>query len=139
MLVNPIKNGIVIDHIESGNALRIYDLLKLNDIDCPVALITNAISKKGQKKDIIKIDGELEVNLDILGYISPNITINYIKDGVIVDKIHPQLPKELINVVKCSNPRCITSIEQEVDHIFHLTDEENHVYRCIYCESKASR
>lgn len=117
--------------------MEIYRLLNLGALDCSVAIIKNVPSKQMGKKDIIKISDELDLNLDVLGYVDPGITVNYIKDGVLTDKKHPELPERIVNVLKCKNPRCITSVEQEIDHIFKLTERENKVYRCIYCESKA--
>ena len=138
MNIDSIKNGYVIDHIEAGKSFEIYNYLKLGDLDTSVAIIKNAKSNKTGKKDIIKIDENLDINLDILGYIDPKITVNKIKDGKIVDKFHPELPEKLVNIVKCKNPRCITSIEQELPHICELTDRENVVYRCKYCEEKVN-
>ena len=137
MTIDSIKNGIVIDHIKAENSMELYNLLKLSELDCSVAIIQNVASKKMGKKDIIKIDSEIDVNLEILGYIDPDITINIIKNGITVEKKHPSLPEKVTNVIKCKNPRCITTVEQELDHIFKLTDREKRVYRCIYCESKA--
>ncbi len=137
--IDSIKNGIVIDHIKAKKGLEIYDALKLGELDCSVAIITNARSEKMGRKDIIKIDQSIDLDLNILGYIDPNITINIIKNDKRVDKYHVKLPKEIVNVVKCKNPRCITSIEQELDQVFKLTDEEKGIYRCKYCETKISR
>jgi aspartate carbamoyltransferase regulatory subunit len=137
MNIDSIRNGIVIDHIKAGLGMEIYHLLNLEALDCSIALIKNASSGVMGKKDIIKIDADFELDLDVLGYINPDITINVIKDGQRVRKFHPELPEKLTNVIRCKNPRCITSVEQEIDHIFKLTDRENRVYRCIYCESKA--
>ena len=137
--IDSIKNGIVIDHIQAKRGLEIYKALKLKKLDCSVAIITNARSKKMGRKDIIKIDKSIDLDLNILGYLDPNITINIIKDDKRVDKYHVKLPKEIVNVVKCKNPRCITSIEQELDQVFKLTDEKNKIYRCKYCETKISR
>ena len=109
----------------------------MDELDCPVAIIKNVKSNKIGKKDIIKIDDNIHLDIDVLGYIDPEITINIVKDGKIIKKYHPELPKEVVNVVKCKNPRCITSTEQGLDHIFVLTDKENRIYRCKYCESKA--
>ena len=114
-----------------------YQFLDLDHVDATIALIKNAPSQKMGKKDIIKIDTELELDLDALGYIDPNVTINIVKDGVCVKKMHPQLPERLTNIIQCKNPRCITSVEQEIPHIFKLTNREKGEYRCIYCESKA--
>ena len=135
MNIDSIRNGIVIDHIQAKKGLEIYDALKLGELDCSVAIITNAKSKKMGKKDIIKIDKNIDLDLDILGYIDSNITINIIKDDVRVDKYHVELPKKIVNIIKCKNPRCITSIEQELNHIFVLTDKDKRAYRCKYCET----
>ena len=137
MKVGAIHNGVVIDHITAGKGMDLYHFLNLDHVDAPIALIKNAPSDKMGKKDIIKIDAELDLNLDALGYIDPNVTINVVKDGVRVEKFHPQLPEKLTNIVHCKNPRCITSVEQEIPHIFKLTNRETGEYRCIYCESKA--
>ncbi|MBQ3183538.1 MAG: aspartate carbamoyltransferase regulatory subunit [Clostridia bacterium] len=137
MNIDSIKNGYVIDHIKPGMALEIYRILDLGRLDCHLAIIKNAVSGKMGKKDIIKIDEMIELDLNVLGYIDPGITVNVVKNGEIVDKRHLELPEKITNVIKCKNPRCITSCEQELDHVFKLTDRENRVYRCIYCESKA--
>ena len=137
MKVGAINNGVVIDHITAGRGMELYHFLNLDHVDAPIALIKNAPSEKMGKKDIIKIDAELDLDLDALGYIDPNVTINVVKDGVRVEKFHPQLPEKLTNIVHCKNPRCITSVEQEIPHIFKLTNRETGEYRCIYCESKA--
>jgi len=139
MNIDSIKNGIVIDHIESGESMEIYNFLNLEDLDCSIAIIKNVVSKKMGKKDIIKIDADLDFDIDVLGYISPNITVNIIKNSEIVKKCNLELPDKVVNVIRCKNPRCITSVEQEIKHIFKLTDKENRVYRCIYCESKAKK
>jgi aspartate carbamoyltransferase regulatory subunit len=138
MNIDSINNGIVIDHIQAGQAMKIYDFLDLGSLDCPVAIIKYASSAKHGKKDIIKIDSELRVDLNALGYIDPNITINIIKDGVRIKKYHPELPLTITNIIRCKNPRCITSTEQELPHVFKLIDREKDEYRCMYCESKAS-
>ena len=137
MTVDTIKNGIVIDHITAGLGMKIYALLKLDELDCSIAFIKNAPSKLMGKKDIIKIDADIEVDTAILGYIDPDVTVNIIKDGNIVEKKQIELPEQLTNVITCKNPRCITTTEQELPQIFKLTDKENRVYRCLYCESKA--
>jgi aspartate carbamoyltransferase regulatory subunit len=137
MRIEAIKNGLVIDHIEAGKAMEIVGLLKLDALCCPIAIIKNAPSKRLGKKDIIKIDADIEINTEILGYIDPNITVNIIKNGEIAEKKHVELPEMLKNVITCKNPRCISSCEQELPHIFKLTDRENRVYRCLYCETKA--
>ena len=137
MNIDAIKNGIVIDHIKAGEGMRIYNFLNLGELDCSVALIKNASSGKVGRKDIIKVDRVLDIDLNALGFIDPNITINIIKDGVRVQKYHPELPERMTNVLKCKNPRCITTTEQELPHVFVLTDRELDEYRCLYCESKA--
>ena len=137
MKIDSIKNGIVIDHISAGNSMHLYELLHLDTLDCPVALIQNAASNKSGKKDIIKIDGEWELNLDVLGFADAAVTVNIIQDGKIVKKITPDMPQMLENVLFCKNPRCITGVEQELPHIFKLTDPQKRIYRCLYCESKA--
>ena len=137
MIINPITDGIVLDHIKAGKAMELYHILGLDELECAVAIIKNANSAKMGKKDIIKIDADIEVNTDILGYIDPDITVNIIKDGNIVEKKRIALPEKLENVITCKNPRCITTTEQELPQIFKLTDKENRVYRCIYCETKA--
>ena len=137
MQINPIKNGIVIDHIVAGKGMEVYNFLNLAELDCTVALIKNVPSEKTGKKDIIKIDAVIELNLDVLGYIVPQATVNIIENGVIVKKSNVELPETLKNVIKCKNPRCITSVEH-VDQVFKLVNKENKVYRCIYCESKAN-
>ena len=134
--VDSVERGLVIDHIEAGRSMEIYKFLELDKLDCSVAIIKNARSKKTGKKDIIKIEDKLDIDLDVLGFIDPNITVNVIDEGKIVEKKHLTLPKEITNVAKCKNPRCITSIEQELPHIFRLVDEEHKVYRCIYCEQE---
>ena len=137
MKIDEIKNGIVIDHIPAGRGMTLYELLGLDSLDCPIAFIKNAPSAKMGKKDTIKIDADISVNFDIVGYVAPSVTINIIKDSVITEKKSVELPETLKNVIKCKNPRCITTTEQELDHIFKLTDREKGVYRCIYCETAA--
>ena len=137
MNIDSIKNGFVIDHITAGLGMKIFNLLNLDGLDCSVALIKNVPSKKMGKKDIIKIDADIEVNTDILGYIDPDITVNIIKEGKIIEKKSIGLPERLTNVISCKNPRCITTTEQELPQIFNLTDPEKRVYRCLYCESAA--
>ena len=135
--IGGLKNGIVLDHIQAGKSMDIYKYLRLDKLDCQVAIIKNARSNKMGRKDILKIEGGLDVvDLDVLGYIDHNITINIIKDEQIVEKKTVKLPKRLTNVIHCKNPRCITSIEQELPHIFFLADEEQQTYRCLYCEEK---
>lgn len=137
--IGGLNEGVVIDHIRAGGAMEIYNYLGLEKLDCSVAIIKNARSNKMGKKDIIKIEGPITVNLDILGVLDENITINMIKDNEIVEKTTLELPEMVTNVIKCKNPRCITSIEQELPHRFKLTDRENRIYRCLYCEQKFSR
>ncbi|MBO7254558.1 MAG: aspartate carbamoyltransferase regulatory subunit [Clostridia bacterium] len=137
MNIDSINNGVVIDHITAGNAMRLYPLLGLDTLDCSIAIIKNAQSEKLGKKDIIKIDGEIVPDMDIIGYVDPGATVNIIKNGKLVSKCTIDMPKILTNVIKCKNPRCITSVEQEIEHIFKLTDENKKIYRCIYCETKA--
>ncbi len=137
MNIDSIKNGIVIDHITAGKGMEIYNLLNLGELDCSVAIIKNVHSNKMGKKDILKIDTEFEIDMDILGYVDPDCTIDIIKDGMLAEKKRPELPEKLTNVICCKNPRCITTTEQELPHIFKLTDKENRVYRCLYCETKA--
>ena len=135
MIVDQIENGIVLDHIKAGYSMLIYNYLGLNDLDCTVAIIKNVKSSKMGRKDIIKIDSLIDINFDILGYIDANITVNIIRDGKLVEKQKLELPETLINVIKCKNPRCITSTEQELDQRFILTDKNEKVYRCAYCET----
>lgn len=135
--VGKIEEGFVLDHIKAGMSLSIYHHLQLDKLDCTVAIIKNARSNKMGRKDILKVECDIDMlNLDILGFIDHTITVNVIKDGKIVEKKKLSLPKEITNVIKCKNPRCITSIEQELPHIFVLTDAEKEVYRCKYCEEK---
>lgn len=137
--VGKIEEGFVLDHIKAGKSLSIYNHLQLDKLDCTVAIIKNAKSNKMGKKDILKVECDIDMlNLDILGFIDHNITVNVIKDGKIVDKRALVLPKEIKNVIKCKNPRCITSIEQGLPHVFMLTDPKKEVYRCKYCEEKCS-
>ncbi len=136
MHVDSINNGIVIDHITAGRALVLYNLLGLEQIDGTIAIIKNVSSGKMGKKDIIKVDADIEVNTDILGYIDPGVTVNVIRDGKITEKKQIALPEKLVNVITCKNPRCITSTEQELPHIFNLSDRKNKIYRCAYCEVK---
>ena len=137
MTIDSIKNGFVIDHIPAGKSMTLYRYLKLDEVDCSVALLRNVHSNKLGKKDIIKIDGILEMNWDALGYLAPDCTVNIIREGEIIEKKFLQLPEKLTGVIQCKNPRCITTIEQELTHIFKLTDRKKGVYRCIYCEAKA--
>ncbi len=137
MNIDSIKNGIVIDHITAGKGMQLYKLLRLDELDCSVALIKNAASRKMGKKDIIKIDAEFPVNMDILGYVDPDVTVDIIRDGNLVEKKELTLPQRLTNVIYCKNPRCISSTEQELPHVFLLSDPAKRVYRCMYCETKA--
>lgn len=134
MNIDSIKNGIVIDHIQAKRGMEIYELLNLKDLECSVAIITNAKSKKMGRKDIIKIDKDIEINIDMIGFIEPNATINIVKNDKLVDKYQVKLPEKIVNVAKCQNPRCITSVEKDLDQIFTLTDKEHQIYRCKYCE-----
>ena len=137
MRVDSMKNGMVIDHIACGKAMDIYSMLSLDKLDCAVALLQSVPSKKMGKKDIIKIDCILDINFDALGFISPNITIDIVRDGEVVEKKHIELPETLTDILACKNPRCITSVEQDIHHVFRLTDKEKGTYRCIYCDTKA--
>ena len=137
--IGGLKEGVVIDHIKAGGAMEIYNYLGLENLDCSVAIIKNAKSNKMGKKDIIKIEGPITVNLEVLGVLDENITINVIQDNKIVEKKALPLPEVVTNVIKCKNPRCITSIEQELPHRFKLTDKKNRIYRCMYCEQTFSR
>ena len=139
MNIDSITNGVVIDHITAGNAMKLYQLLDLDSLDCSIAIIKNALSSKLGKKDIIKIDCEIVPDINIIGYIDPGATVNIIKNGKLVSKNTIDMPKTLTNVIKCKNPRCITSVEQEIEHIFKLTDSKEKIYRCIYCETKAEQ
>jgi aspartate carbamoyltransferase regulatory subunit len=139
MRIDSIKNGIVLDHIKAGKSMEIYEVLGLDKLDCSVAIIKNVPSKKMGRKDIIKIADKFDIDLDVLFYIDPDVTVCVIEDGQIVEKGKLELPEKIVNVVKCKNPRCITSVEQEIDHVFKLVDRENRVYRCQYCEAKQSQ
>lgn len=136
MNIDSIQNGVVLDHIQAGKSMDIYRYLHLDKLDCSVAIIKNARSAHLERKDIIKIDSPLELDLDVLGYIDPNITVNIIKDGKLVEKKHLELPKRLTNVIRCKNPRCITVSEPQLDAIFLLSDRESRRYRCAYCETE---
>ena len=139
MKIDSIQNGIVIDHISAGRGMELYELLGLKNVNCSVAMLMNVTSSKMGKKDIIKLDADIPVDLDAIGYVDPGATVNYIKDGRLERKVNIRMPKMLKNVIRCKNPRCITSVEQELDQIFKLTDEKNKVYRCLYCETQAER
>ncbi len=137
MIIGQIKDGIVLDHITAGLGMTLYNFLGLDKLDCQVALIKNADSNKMGKKDIIKIDRVIDIDMDALGYLDPGVTVNIIKDGKLAKRQNIDIPDRIENVIKCKNPRCITTVEQELPHIFTLRDKENRVYRCLYCESKA--
>ena len=137
MTIDSIQNGVVIDHIPTGKALEIYRHLHMEKLQCSVAILTNVSSEKLGRKDIIKIDGLTELNWDIIGYLAPACTVNIIREGEGIEKRRIKLASQLTNVISCRNPRCITSIEQELPHVFKLVDEKKGLYRCIYCESKA--
>ena len=139
MNIDSIQNGVVLDHIQAGKSMDIYRYLHLDKLDCSVAIIKNARSAHMERKDIIKIDSPLELDLDVLGYIDPNITVNIIRDGKLVEKKHLELPRRLTNVIRCKNPRCITVSEPQLDAIFLLSDRENRRYRCAYCEAEFSK
>ena len=136
MNIDGVNTGIVLDHIKAGKSMQIYELLGLDKINNCVAIIQNADSAKYGKKDIIKIDQIIDLDFDVLGYVDSNITVNIVKDGKLERKHHMELPQTLKNVVKCKNPRCITSVEQGILHTFKLVDRENKVYRCIYCDAE---
>ena len=137
MNIDSIKTGIVIDHIKAGEGMKIYNFLNLDELECSIAIIKNVHSKLMGKKDIIKIDADLGVDLNALGYIDSDITMNVIKEGVRTEKYHPTLPETITGIIKCKNPRCITTTEQELAHVFKLTDADKKIYRCLYCEAKA--
>ena len=139
MIIDAIKNGIVIDHISAGKAMELYGILGLGELDCTVAILKNVVSGKLGRKDIIKIDRILELDWDLFGYVDPNITVNIIKDGERVEKRQLNLPETITGVIRCKNPRCITSVEQELPQVFKLTDQENRIYRCLYCETQAGK
>jgi aspartate carbamoyltransferase regulatory subunit len=136
MNIDGVNTGVVLDHIKAGKGMMIYELLRLDKLDCCVAMIMNAKSQKYGLKDIIKIDGDIDINVDVLGYIDNNITVNIVKDGSLIKKVHLDLPETLTDVIKCSNPRCITSTEQGIIHKFYLADKEHKIYRCCYCDSE---
>lgn len=138
MNIDAITNGIVIDHIPAGCGMKLYELLGLDALDCSVAIIKNAHSRKTGKKDIIKIDGEIGLNFELIGYLAPDARINIIRNGELLEKRAVSLPQTLTNVIRCKNPRCITTAEQELDQVFRLTDRDRKIYRCIYCETKAN-
>lgn len=137
MIIDAIKNGIVIDHISAGKSMELYSILGLDKLDCSVAILKNVNSHKLGRKDIIKLDSILELDWDLIGYVDPNITVNIIREGQQVEKRQLKLPETITNVIHCKNPRCITSVEQELPQVFKLTDPEERVYRCLYCETQA--
>ena len=137
MNIDSITNGIVIDHIAAGRGMQLYKLLNLDELDCSVAIIMNVHSKKMGRKDIIKVDAAIDLDLDAIGYVDPNATVNIIRDGALVQKKDIGLPEKLVNIIRCKNPRCITTTEQELIQHFVLTDRKRGVYRCRYCETKA--
>lgn len=133
--IDSVETGLVIDHIKAGKAMEIYRYLNLDKLDCSVAIIKNARSKKYGRKDIIKVENNIDMDLEVLGFIDPNVTINVIENSIIINKINLELPAYIENVVKCKNPRCITSIEQEIVHKFRLTNKDKKIYRCLYCDT----
>ena len=135
MNIDSIQNGVVIDHISAGRGMKIYELLGLDKLNVPVAIIKNVNSGKMGKKDLIKVDADIPINLDVIGFVDPGATVNVIKNGTLTEKRNVPMPETLVNVIKCKNPRCITSTEQELDNMFKLTDRKNVVYRCVYCEA----
>ena len=139
MIIGQIKDGIVLDHITAGRGMEIYKILNLDKLSCTVAMIERASSPKMGRKDIIKVDQLIDLDFDVLGYMDPGITVNIIKDGEVAERINLTLPERVVDVLKCKNPRCITSTEQEIVHEFKLTDPEKQVYRCIYCDQKAGK
>lgn len=136
MIIDSIKKGLVIDHIQAGKSMEIYNHLNLGELDCSVAIIKNVKSQKQKKKDIIKIEDRIDIDLDVLGYIDPNITVNTIENEVVAGKEQLSLPARIVNVARCKNPRCITSIEQEIEQVFVLADKDTRTYRCVYCEQE---
>ena len=138
MTVDSIRNGIVIDHIEAGKGMKLYELLNLAALDAPVAIMMNVTSRKLGRKDIIKIDADIPVNLDVIGYVDPGATVNIIREGSLAEKMNIEMPERLVNVIRCKNPRCISTCEQELDQVFVLTDRAHKEYRCAYCETKAA-
>ena len=136
MIIDAISNGIVIDHISAGKAMELYNILGLDKLDCSVALLKNVSSGKLGRKDIIKIDRVLDLDWDVIGYVDPGITINIIKDGKLAEKRQLKLPERITNVIRCKNPRCITTVEPSLDQVFRLTDRARRIYRCIYCDAE---
>lgn len=139
MNIDSIVNGIVIDHISAGRGMQLYHLLHLDQLDCSVAIIKNVHSRKMGRKDIIKVDAAIDLDTDVIGYVDPGATVNVIRDGLLVEKRSITLPEKLVNVIRCKNPRCISTTEQELPQVFLLTDRKNGIYRCRYCETKAER
>lgn len=139
MNIDSIQNGVVLDHIQAGKSMDIYKYLHLDQLDCSVAIIKNVRSGRMGKKDIIKIDSPMDLDLDVLGYIDASITVNIIRDGKLKEKKHLELPQRLVNVIRCNNPRCITMAEPQLDAVFLLSDREKHTYRCAYCETAMDR
>ena len=139
LTVKSIKKGIVIDHIKAGKSMEIYNYLRLDRLDCSVAIIQNATSQRLGKKDIIKIEDEIDVDIDALGFIDPDMTINIVENDAIVKKVKLTAPRTITNVLKCKNPRCITSVEKEIDHVFIISDEKPYSYRCMYCEHESKK
>lgn len=139
MNIDSISNGVVLDHIQAGRSMEIYRHLHLDQLDCQVAIIKNARSRHLGKKDIIKIDSPMDLDLDVLGYIDANITVNIIRDGQLKEKKHLELPQKLVNVIRCNNPRCITMAEPQLDAVFFLSDPDRHTYRCAYCETEMDK
>nr|WP_325184810.1 aspartate carbamoyltransferase regulatory subunit [uncultured Oscillibacter sp.] len=139
MNIDSISNGVVLDHIQAGRSMEIYRHLHLDQLDCQVAIIKNARSRHLGKKDIIKIDSPMDLDLDVLGYIDANITVNIIRDGQLKEKKHLELPQKLVNVIRCNNPRCITMAESQLDAVFLLSDPDRHTYRCAYCETEMDK
>ncbi|MGM9647203.1 MAG: aspartate carbamoyltransferase regulatory subunit [Eubacteriales bacterium] len=137
MMVNPIQNGVVLDHITAGKAMEIYKVLRLDKLGCTVAVIVNAVSKKMGHKDVLKIYDVIDLNFDVLGYLDPGITVSIIENGEVIRRISLDLPEQVEGVLRCKNPRCITSCEQELPQVFKLTDRSRKIYRCIYCETMA--
>jgi len=137
MVIDAIQNGIVLDHIRAGLSMELYNILGLDKLSCSVAVLKNVTSRKMGRKDIIKIDEIIDLDFDVLGYVDPGITVSIVRDGKLDRKFNVELPEKVVNVIRCRNPRCITSTEQELPQIFKLADRENRVYRCLYCESRA--
>ena len=136
MIIGTIVNGVVIDHIPAGRGMELYRYLNLDKLECEVAIIKNAVSQKHGKKDIIKVNEVIPIDMDVLGFIDPHITVNVIRDGKRVEKRHPGMPEQVVDMIRCKNPRCITSVEPELPQIFKLADREKRIYRCAYCEAQ---